>query len=710
MKPNGSAELVAVFSPQRTSASSTAPEDPWVDDEGEQGLGSSVPVGQRQPTAWVDDEFFFRRTLYASHCSVAQFWQNVPRPAKLCFELLLFGAALLQLTSLAAFHWVLIPSSTASQASDPLALLLAAALRPNSTNGAVELLHVEVELPGSRICSHRAGADVVEEWHSCAPHEPQVFSCDFAAEAALLRLPSVARQRAALNVSMLENAVPRSSWIRNVILAVPGMAVAAATWQVLGAMMLGPFLGEVKRKEAAAMLSAWGSSLNLSREKANSSANDSIVNSSRNARLLPANQVLSLAEKWPTFFWGIAEVGLGEGKAGDRSGGAALSFVACQGQPTTALSLQPLRRLAELLHGRVDWWLFKSVWAFSTAVSVSVIGVAVSFAIRSSLLSIFKLAMMIRHPGSRTGSVLDILEALVLIVSPIGLTLAIGRSAGCAAWDMAAILLCVAVGEVASLCALHTQESRYLFPRTVIPAYAADMCYTFFHPFGFTMLSHSCLFCYQAFLILICFGRFESAVQLPQSFPGQLSVEVQLRPVMSSLQSEEHFKLSPAVQKILLEQGLLLMGDDKSYESSVIMSAIISRTVQNAKVPCLPPRNAPPSSEALLLAGESLKPLHPEALGGGAAVHMLLNRAFAGDARCGALLVNLADRMQKSVQRWPPVMQLPPQVRGVQMSAARRSLMMERNERVRTVRFQAPWRVSRPSTPPLQPETASGVA
>ncbi|CAE8685758.1 unnamed protein product [Polarella glacialis] len=129
------------------------------------------------------------------------------------------------------------------------------------------------------------------------------------------------------------------------------------------------------------------------------------------------------------------------------------------------------------------------------------------------------------------------------------------------------------------------------------------------------------------------------------------------------------------------------------------MSAVVSRTLQNTKVPCLPPRRAPRGAEALLLPGESLEPLHPEALGGGAPAHLLLNRAFAGDARCAAVLAHLVARLEKSVKQWPPVMQLPLQVRGVQVSPARQAAILQR---LQDNPPQDPWQEALPPTPPQQ--------
>ena len=53
------------------------------------------------------------------------------------------------------------------------------------------------------------------------------------------------------------------------------------------------------------------------------------------------------------------------------------------------------------------------------------------------------------------------------------------------------------------------------------------------------------------------------------------------------------------------------------------MSAVISRAVQNMKVPCVLPLYPAPGATDLLYQEEALELVHPEELGGGAAVHML---------------------------------------------------------------------------------------
>ncbi|CAE7942981.1 unnamed protein product, partial [Symbiodinium necroappetens] len=68
---------------------------------------------------------------------------------------------------------------------------------------------------------------------------------------------------------------------------------------------------------------------------------------------------------------------------------------------------------------------------------------------------------------------------------------------------------------------------------------------------------------------------------------------------------------------------LLLLGDNTSYETGMVMSAVVSRAVQTMKAPRWTFPTDPVAATDLLHPGESLRPIHPEALGGGAAVNLL---------------------------------------------------------------------------------------
>lgn len=307
--------------------------------------------------------------------------------------------------------------------------------------------------------------------------------------------------------------------------------------------------------------------------------------------------------------------------------------------------MQPLRRVAELLHRRAEWWLFKVVWTLSTTVLVLLVGVAASYAVRSALLGLFRLQAILRcgsdgrHKGP-AGDRLEALEALVLVVCPGVLILALCRLAGDTSGGLPAVLFCLSMGEMAALCFLRSQESRYLFPRVVLPVYAADMYYAFFHPFGFTLLAHSTLFCFQGFILCTLWSHFEATVQLPQTCPDHLAVEVRLRP--SERRPRVPPALTPQTQRLLLEQGLLLLGDDRSYESGVVMSAIVTRSLQVTQVP--PPPRPPPSAPQPLVFG-ALPQAVVELLGGGPGAQALVSRAHAGDTRCMALLGHVLSRL-----------------------------------------------------------------
>eukprot|EP00931_Biecheleriopsis_adriatica_P104778 TRINITY_DN79407_c0_g1_i1.p1 TRINITY_DN79407_c0_g1~~TRINITY_DN79407_c0_g1_i1.p1 ORF type:complete len:829 (+),score=196.39 TRINITY_DN79407_c0_g1_i1:42-2528(+) len=707
MMPSCSAALAAVLSPQQQ----VGVEDPWIDDEGAHGFGSNVPVYSRKPLATVDDGFLLRRAIWASHRSAVSRLRAVSPWLRLGLELFLLLAALGQLGALAGLHAVLVPSGWSPQPRSPLAAALSAALPSSNVSQAAaangtqavqskeltpvtELLRVEVELHASRHCARLQHDGFLSNLLACSRSEPEVVSCELAAERAILELPAAARQRAyadagnnSSTVSVRLAASDLGAIFPQAFLAIPRLAATAVSKHILAAVVAGPLQDEVQRREMAP--SIFNSSLHeaarVQQENSLKNAEEgSVTQTEATSKNAEAQATVLMLEKWSFFTWGMAEMGFGS--MGEKVGSAALAFVSCQGEAPA--SLQPLRRLAELLDRHVEWWLFKFVWAISTGVLSLLAAVVMVHAIHSALLGIFKIFMGLCRRDATSYSLLDVLEALVLVACPVGLAAAILRVMGDAALDVGALLICLTVGEVGSFCLLHTKESRYLLPRTLMPAYAADVFYTFFYPFGFTSLCHSSLFCYQAFLILTLWGHFESVAQLPRFSLDQLGIEVKLRPSRS--QKEQQLQLSASVRKLLFDQGLLLLGDDSSYETGVIMSALILRTLQNTKVPCLPPQPAAPGASALLLPHEALKPLHPEALGGGAAVHMLLNRAFAGDARCGALLAHILTRTEAMVQGWPPVMQLPPQVRGTQVSAARRQQLFERMQQAAALRRHSP--------------------
>eukprot|EP00439_Symbiodinium_sp_Y106_P075095 s770_g14.t1 len=644
MLPNCTADLAAVFSPQRRE-----PE-----------------ASERAPKVIVDDRFFFRRLTWALHRRAVRHVRAVPPCVRLSVELLLLVASLIQLSAVLVLHAALLPSALSPLHSDPLAERLTDVVSPSGT--AAELLIIELALP-----SFGSVADDI------APNSSSVeVVCEVAAERSVLELPPALRrgvQEAAseqhgglvakvhMDANELHPMFPvhrlPSSLLRGILVS-----------RILGALVTGPLRDEVIRREPFLSVLA-----NFTEEVPNL---DGANNSSEVGPEQPAGaKVPPMAvEKWSLLAWGLAEVGLGIGNVSTaKLGSTSLAFLSCEGQ--TPVSLQPLRRLSELLDRRTEWWLFKTVWVFATCIFGLLAAVVVCFAVRGSLLGLYSICL---HLSTGPGcGLLDSLEATVLVLAPAGLGFAFCRLAGTRAPDVAAILLCLSAGEVASLM-LQTQDSRYLFPRAALPAYVADVYYCFFyHPMNFTGLAHGALFCYQAFLVAVLWGHFETVVRLPTSSLDQLNVEVRIRP---SSHAKGHAQLSPAVQKLLLEQGLLLLGDNTSYETGMVMSAVVSRAVQTMKAPRWTFPTDPVGATDLLHPGESLRPIHPEALGGGAAVHLLFSRAFAGDARSGAVLAQLTERMRKSVQ-WLPY--ITAQTREITFSIARQNLVEQLRARRREV-------------------------
>ncbi|CAE8651733.1 unnamed protein product, partial [Polarella glacialis] len=159
------------------------------------------------------------------------------------------------------------------------------------------------------------------------------------------------------------------------------------------------------------------------------------------ARIYIDQAAIRMVDKWSMLTWSLADVGIGAGE--ERVGSAALAFVSCQGQDP--VSIQPLRRFAELIHRHMEWWLFKSVWAFSTAVLALLVGVVASFTVRSALFGLYQVTARKSSKGGR--NVLEVLEALVLVASPAGLATALCRLSGDLSMDMSALFLCLTIGE-----------------------------------------------------------------------------------------------------------------------------------------------------------------------------------------------------------------------------------------------------------------------
>lgn len=580
--------------------------------------------------ATVDDRFLFRRAIWSWHCKTLRRLRVVPPLLRFGVEVLLLLLVIGQVSCLVVLHSVLLPSAFSPHDTDPLALSLKSALWPeggvnsseldakNSTRSrGSEFLVVEVVLPR---CSDK-------KWNACGSQ----VRCEFAAERALLEIPQQLRQSALTAAQKHEGLIAsvqvqaKDLGLHPKLLEIPVVRSILAR-HILGSMIAGPLREEVLRREPLILIA----------NASNQVSNETEANPDQSKAAQAA-----LMAKWSLLAWGLAEFG-GIGNA-SKVGSNALNHFSCEGQPSG--SLHAMRRMAELLDRQMEWWLFKVVWAFSTGVFGLLAAVMFCYSVRTSLLGCFKLGMKIYHPSSPgipgVPGGLDALEAIVLVLSPAGLAVVFCHMGDCV--DTAALLLGLCLGEVASFCALQTKESRYLFPRVALPAYVADAYYSNFYPFGFTWLAHSSLLSFQVFVFLVLWSHLETTVPLPKFSLDQLQLEVKLRP---SHAQDSKFQLSPSVQKLLLEQGLLLLGDNTSYETGVVMSAVISRAVQNMKVPCVIPIYPAPGATELLCDHEELELVHPEALGGGAAVHMLLNRAFAGDSRCAAMLVQLVSRMR----------------------------------------------------------------
>jgi len=557
---------------------------------------------------FVDDGFFFRCTLYKLHCAATRCVRALPVHWRLGVEVLLLFAVLVQLAALVALHSLLLPSpgvqqlgvASAGGAGGGLAGMLTAAVRAAPGSG-VEFLRVSLETPTLQLQSRPGG--------SAGAAAPGV-RCEFAAERALLELPLAVRESAfqaaggqALSISVNASGFPVV--VPLALLQLPALASAVLSRQILSAIVQGP------------LCSAAGG---YGEATADSSTTSTV-------------------DKWSILAW----TPLSSADADARRANQAFAYVSCDGAPP--LSMQPLHRVAELLHRRTEWWLFKAVWALSTTILVLFAAVAVSFAVRSALLGLFRVrAAVQRGCWASVGDRLEVLEAAVLVASPAALLLALCRLVGDAAGSLVAVLLCLAGGEVAALCMLRTQESRYLFPRAMLPAYVADVYYAFFHPFGFTWLSHCALWCFQGFLLCTLWGHFEAAAELPDTCPDHLSVEVRMRPKEEQRGGPPQAPpaLSAPVQRLLLEQSLLLLGDDRSYESGVVMSAIVARALQVTKVVQGPPGPPTPSIERL---------------GGGPVVQTLVNHASSGDERCSALMQHLLTRLPQlpqlpQLQQW----------------------------------------------------------
>ncbi|CAK0823383.1 unnamed protein product [Prorocentrum cordatum] len=113
------------------------------------------------------------------------------------------------------------------------------------------------------------------------------------------------------------------------------------------------------------------------------------------------------------------------------------------------------------------------------------------------------------------------------------------------------------------------------------------------------------------------------------------------------------------MQRWLLEQGLLLLGDDRSYEAGVVLSALVARALQGSDVPPQgaerggSPRDEAEEVERYRLASERISSVPGgrmpgtaamHLLGGGPVAQMLVYHGFRGEHRCDELLRHLLPR------------------------------------------------------------------
>lgn len=309
------------------------------------------------------------------------------------------------------------------------------------------------------------------------------------------------------------------------------------------------------------------------------------------------------------------------------------------------MSIHPLRRVAELLHRWTEWWLFKAVWILSVSMLSCLVGIVWSYSVRSSVFGLFRFWLSFtgnHRGGSVMNSRLELLEASVLVLLPFGIFSGICRLGGDLSVAVSQVLICQAVAEILALATMRAEESRYMFPRALLLVYFAHMYYMIFHPFGYIRQLHSVLCCFQAFLAVVLWSHFEVAVPLPLVCPDQLTVEVRLRP---GVRAGKPSTLSTVMQQLLLEQGLLLLGDDRSHESAVVMSAVIMRALQTSS-----PLVAPPPQEGLQLTAEDEEVFiaaDVDLLAAGAIGKVLVEHARGGDARCMALVHHLVKRLPR---------------------------------------------------------------
>mmetsp|Transcript_51632 Transcript_51632/g.167720 ORF Transcript_51632/g.167720 Transcript_51632/m.167720 type:complete len:1210 (-) Transcript_51632:251-3880(-) len=633
---------------------------------------SERPELSASPPVLIDDSISFQALLFETRRSLMRTSKRwLSARVSLAMELALLFAVLLQIVVLVALHSLVMPSPLVPEVAGSLAPLLTSTLltgNGTSEGVAIELLRVIIEAPEESTCR---GA-----W--CSHFFPAALVCEFAAERPLLELPAAARERAyraggAATTSMRVGQGGGTSWVERVV---PGLARSVAPRRLLAALVRGPLREDARRREKdavgafeAAEHAAMAAAFRARRAKAAGDAAAEVAGRLQQVIFQGAGRGADTKAE------PAANVSATGGAEAASNRTLRLQFVSCGGGRPR--SMQPLERAAELQGRSMEWWLFKLVWMFSSVVLGFLVATAAAHTARSALLALFRLSRACaaalasrRWPAPEQQT--NMLEWIVTICLPALLAFALCRLAGDLDADVCALLLAFVCAEVFSLVVVATEESRYILPRSLLPVYVADVYYTCFHPFGFTWLAHGSLWCFQGFIMLVLWSHFETQASLPCTSTCQLLVEARLRPKPAppvdpaaptpTLQPlppsgrspmlapgdrprAQAGSISEPTQRLLLEQGLLLLGNDQSYEAGLVMGAVISRALQAIKVPR--------SHDAGALA-ERMEPLRPllsafsrltGALDDGVATRTLVARSSAGDRRCERFVQHLLTRV-----------------------------------------------------------------
>eukprot|EP00928_Gymnodinium_smaydae_P042034 TRINITY_DN28375_c0_g1_i1.p1 TRINITY_DN28375_c0_g1~~TRINITY_DN28375_c0_g1_i1.p1 ORF type:complete len:710 (+),score=62.96 TRINITY_DN28375_c0_g1_i1:135-2264(+) len=554
---------------------------------------------------YVDESVYFHNTLHDFRRCVLRTVRNVPIRARLTVEIALLILVLTLMVALVSLHAIVMPTpSEASNALPLVAPLVEEFQRLRAANISVELLRIHARSP------------IVQGESSAAA----IVQCEFASERAMLELPTSLRERAYMasnGVIGLAVSAPLSNEWRAALHYVPLSLQHCVLYRmILAAVVWGPLV-EDSRMQEAKHVAALGRMVGGRETSGNNTSQGNVTASAAPARAKDDN-------------------------------GIALQFLSCQGQ--APMSMRPLFRAAALLRYSSEWRIFKLVWVVGVSVIALVLGTISSWAIRSSLRVTLCLCLGQRKaydlPAQRSEAQTRLpgrIEAAVVIFGPVIVAAASMVMAGERSTDLLFVFACQALAELASLGLLRTEESRYVFPRALLPVYVANLYYVCFHPFGFTFLAHGVLCSYQAFLLTFLCGHFETEAHVSDTCPDRLHVLLELIPAEASVfeNAQIHAKgllVSSRVQHLIADQSLLLLGDDKSYEAGVATSAIVSRAAQVARFPLAPHRIAATNfrDEAAAAAG-------------GPVVQSLLSFAQSGHVGCRAVFSQILERFDIGV-------------------------------------------------------------